>query len=166
MAYNADKRRDARKAFVHDRQALATIATMLGIPDSTLRRWKRDAKAEGDDWDAQRSASTIAGGGLEQLVGQVIEDYVIAHQATLEALKTSTDISPIEKAKVLASLADAFNKTVSSAGRISPKISELGVAMDVLKRLGDFIAQRYPQHAPALLEVIEPFGTTLAEAYA
>lgn len=165
MAHDAERRRDARRAFVHDRLAVPTIAITLGISEATLRRWKREARIGGDDWDTARAAATVSGGGLEQLVTQVVEEYVIAHQATLEALKTNTEISPVEKAKVLAGLADAFNKTVSSAGRLSPKISELGVAMDVLKRLGDFITQRYPQHAPALLEVIEPFGDTLAEAY-
>ena len=165
MAHDADRKREARRAFILDRQALPAIAVVTGVPEPTLRRWKREAKAAGDDWDTARAASTLAGGGLEALVGQVLEEYVIAHQATLEALKTATEISPVEKAKVLAGLADAFNKTVSSAGRISPRISELGVAMDVLKRLGDFLAQRYPQHAPALLEVIEPFGETLVEVY-
>lgn len=165
MAHDAERRRDARRAFVHDRLAVPTIAITLGISEATLRRWKREARIGGDDWDTARAAATVSGAGLEQLVTQVVEEYVIAHQATLEALKSNTEISPVEKAKVLAGLADAFNKTVSSAGRLSPKISELGVAMDVLKRLGDFITQRYPQHASALLEVIEPFGDTLAEAY-
>jgi hypothetical protein len=165
MAHEPDTRHEARRRYVHDRQALPTVAIALDVPEGTLRRWKRDAGLAGDDWDMARSASLIAGDGLEHLVGSVVQDYVIVHQATIEELKAAGDIAPLEKAKILASLADSFNKTVGAAGRVSPKISELGVAMDVLKRLGEFVAREHPSAVPALLEVLEPFGRTLGEVY-
>ena len=65
----------------------------------------------------------------------------------------------------MASLSDAFNKMVASAGRVAPKISELGVANDVLQRQAEFIREFYPQHAAAFLEIIEPFGERLVEVY-
>lgn len=164
MAHDADKRRDARRRFVFERQALPVIAIALKVSDATLRRWKRDAAVKGDNWDTARSANTIAGEGLDKLVMEVVQDYVTVHQATIEDLRTA-DMSAADKAKVLAGLADSFNKTVNAAGRVSPKISELGVAMDVLKRLGDFVARDFPALAPALLEIIDPFGQHLAEVY-
>lgn len=164
MAHDADTRREARKRYVYERQALPTIAIALGVSEASLRRWKRDAGARGDDWDVARSANTIAGEGLDKLVMEVVQDYVTVHQATIEDLR-SAEMSAAEKAKVLAGLADSFNKTVNAAGRVSPKISELGVAMDVLKRLGDFVGREFPAAAPALLEIIDPFGQHLAEVY-
>lgn len=165
MAHDAELKREARRKYIYDRQTLAAIAVLLGVPETTLRRWKRESGARGDSWDAGRSANTIAGEGLEQLVSEVVQDYVVLHQAAIEDLRNDGSLSAADKARVLASLADSFNKTVSAAGRVSPKISELGVAMDVLKRLADFVVQHRPDLAPALLEVIEPFGATLTEVY-
>lgn len=166
MAHDADKKREARKRYVFDRQAMPTVAIALTVSESTLRRWKREAEADGDDWDQARAANTVAGEGLEKLIMRVVEDYVAMHQATIEDLKAAIDMAAGDKAKALASLADSFNKTVSAAGRLSPKISELGVAMDVLKRMADFVGKHYPGEGAALLKIIEPFGQHLAEVYA
>lgn len=165
MAHDDDKKRDARRHYVFDRQAMPTIALLVGVSEATLRRWKRDATERGDDWGIARSANMIAGGGFDRLVTDVVQDYVTMHQATIEDLRNAVDLKPIDKAKILAALADSFNKTVNAAGRVSPKISELGVAMDVLKRLADFVSRQYPAAAPHLLEVIEPFGQHLSEVY-
>ena len=165
MAHDQGIRREARRRYVFDRQVMPTIAIAMGIPEATIRRWKRDAATHGDDWDVARSANTIAGEGLDSIITEVVQDYVMMHQATIEDLRNNPDIAAIDKAKILAALADSFNKTVSAAGRLSPKISELGVAMDVLKRLGDFVHRQHPDHAGALLEVLEPFGQHLAEIY-
>ena len=166
MAEGRDERqREARRRYVSERQQLPTIAIGLGVSEPTLRRWKAAARLAGDDWDTARAAAIASGESLDALIATLIEDYVIQHQATIDALKEGADIDPINRAKVLASLADSFNKTIKAAGRASPKISELGVAMDVLKRFGEFVARDFPGHAPALLEVLEPFGDVLAEAY-
>ena len=164
MAHDADKRREARRRYVFERQALPAIAVFVGVPEATLRRWKSDARRQGDDWDQARAANTMAGEGLDQLIMQVVQDYVTVHQATIDDLKES-GLSALERAKALAGLADSFNKTVSAAGRLTPKISELGVAADVLKRLADYIAQSRPDLSEAFLEVLEPFGLVIAEAY-
>lgn len=165
MAHDDDKRRDARRRYVFDRQALPTIGVTLGVSESTLRRWKSDAAAKGDNWDMARSANTIAGEGLDRLVTEVVQDYVTMHQATIEDLRNAPELPAADKAKVLAALADSFNKVVNAAGRVSPKISELGVAMDVMKRFADYVSARHPASAQALLEVIEPFGQHLSEVY-
>lgn len=166
MAEGRDERqREARRRYVHERQQLPTIGVGLGVSEATLRRWKAAARLAGDDWDVARAAALAAGDSLDQLIVALIEDYVIQHQATIDALKASEAVGPADRAKILASLADSFNKTIKAAGRASPKISELGVAMDVLRRLGDYIAQHFPEHGPAFVEVLEPFGAAIAEAY-
>lgn len=165
MAHDDKTRREARKLFVFQRQSVPTIAITLTVSEATIRRWKAEAKAKGDDWDVGRAANTLAGEGMEVLVSTVIEDFVILYQATIEAVKGDINIAPADRVKLMASLADAFHKTISAAGRVSPKISELGVAMDVLKRLADFTRQHHPDRAGLLLEILEPFGTHLSEVY-
>jgi len=164
MAHDAATRREARAKHVYDRLTLPQIALAVGVSEPTLRRWKAEARADGDDWDQARAASAMAGQGLERIVAQVVQDYVVQHQATIDQLKEAT-LQPGDKAKILAALADSFNKTVSAAGRLTPKISELGVAMDVLDRLAKHVAARRPEGADALLAVLEPFGADLSRVY-
>lgn len=165
MAHDDKLKRDVRRKFVFERQALATIAVGLTASESTLRRWKREAKEAGDDWDVARAAQALAGEGLEAVVAAVIEDFVVLYQAAIQSVKEADQMEPAERVKLMASLADAFNKTISAAGRVSPKISELGVAMDVLRRLAEFTRERFPREAEALLVVLEPFGEHLAGVY-
>jgi len=165
MAHDGDKKRDARRRYVRERQGLPMIALATGIPERTIARWKAEAKADGDDWEASRAANTISGDGLDAVLIEVIEDYIVQHRAAIEDLKTEKGLSAIDRAKTIASLSDSFTKMISASGKVSPKISELGIAMDVLTRLGDFIGRTRPDLAPALLEVLEPFGEALSQSY-
>uniref|UniRef100_UPI00106BBFDF DUF1804 family protein n=1 Tax=Pseudomonas aeruginosa TaxID=287 RepID=UPI00106BBFDF len=47
--------------------------------------------------------------------------------------------------------------------RVLPETSALATAMEVLQRLASFIRERFPQHAPAFAEVLEPFGEVIAK---
>lgn len=83
----------------------------------------------------------------------------------MEALKDDRDLSASERVKLMATLSDAFNKTVAAASRSAPKLSELGVAYDVLKRLAEFVSRKNPEQADVILEILGPFGDYLAEVY-
>ncbi|MBH9261896.1 DUF1804 family protein, partial [Pseudomonas aeruginosa] len=151
-----------RRAYVLDRQSLEVAAAMFGVSYGTARRWKQQAEAEGDDWDRAQSAQLLAGGGLEDVARQVLAGLVTQFQATMEAIQVDADIKPAVKVQLLASLADAYNKTVSASKRVLPETSALATAMEVLQRLASFIRERFPQHAHAFAEVLEPFGELLA----
>lgn len=157
-------RRRARADYVFKRMPASMIAISLQVSEATIGRWKKTAKEAGDDWDIARSANTIAGEGLEAVVGTVIEDFMVMSQALLEEIKHG-ELSIADKVKHLTSLADAMNKMTISAGKLAPKISELGVAQDVMRKLVAFVRSEFPQHAAVILEIIEPFGDSLAEAY-
>lgn len=99
------------------------------------------------------------------VVSSVVEDFIIQAQAILDEIKTG-DHTTQEKVGMLVSLSDAMTKMAASAKRFAPKVSELGVAQDVMAKLLDFVRDQFPQHAAAILEIIEPFGERLAEIYA
>ncbi|MEQ1060611.1 MULTISPECIES: DUF1804 family protein, partial [Pseudomonas] len=105
----------------------------------------------------------LAGGGLEDVARQVLAGLVTQFQATMEAIQVDADIKPAVKVQLLASLADAYNKTVSASKRVLPETSALATAMEVLQRLASFIRERFPQHAQAFAEVLEPFGEVIAK---
>ena len=162
---NEDKRRKARSDYVFRRFTLATIAAANGISQTTVGRWKKQAKSEGDDWDAARTAHVIAGEGVEAVVSTVVEDFMIQAQSILDEIKTGNH-SVKEKVDMLVSLSDAMTKMAASAKKFAPKVSELGVAQDVMTKLLNFVKDEFPHHAETILEIIEPFAERLSEMYA
>lgn len=165
MAHGDDIRRQVRAAFVFDQLGLEVAALKHEVPIATARRWKSDAKKAGDDWDKARGAQLIAGGGIEDVVRQTLAVIVQQVQATIEAIQANPDMPPGEKVKALSSLADAYNKLMAVSKRLMPETDKLATAMDVTKRLLDFVRTKYPKHGTALAEVLEPFAEELARVY-
>lgn len=165
MAHSGDIRRAVRAAFIFQQLSLEIAALKSGVPIATARRWKRESLTAGDDWEKARAAQMIAGGGIEDVVRQTLAVVVQQVQSTVDAIQASTDMPPAEKVKALASLADAYNKLMAASRRLMPETDRLAVAMDVLKRLAEFIRANSPQQAAALAEILGPFGDELAKAY-
>lgn len=165
MAHSDDTRRAVRSAFIFEQLGLEVAALKHGVPTGTARRWIREAKLAGDDWEKARSAQLIAGGGIEDVVRQTLAVVVQQVQATVDTIQAATDMAPGEKVKALASLADAYNKLTAVSRRMMPETDRLAIAMDVIKRFGEFTAKRKPALAGEFVELIEGFGEELARAY-
>lgn len=166
MAHTTQTRAAARAAYIYDMLPLTQIATAHGLSLATLRTWKKRAVAAGDDWDKMRGAQALAGEGVETIARQMVGDYVVQHKALMESVLTSCDIPPGKKVEALASLADSFNKMIAASKRVLPETGELAVALRVLRLLGEYVQREYPQHANALLEVLEPFAAELPHTLA
>ncbi|MEW6648165.1 MAG: DUF1804 family protein [Pseudomonadota bacterium] len=168
MAYDDATRHKVRAAYVHQRLSLEVACVAHGVPLSTGRRWKREAKAGGDDWDNARAAAMLAGDGLRNLVVPLLQSYLTQHQAAIEALeeqRKAGKLEPMAAAKILASLSDSLHKTTAALAKASPEISELAIATDVLERFGNWLADKHPRLAPGFLEVLPGFGEELSRAY-
>jgi len=165
MAHPKHTREVLRRTYVFDRLSLEVAAGKIGISYATAARWKNQALTAGDDWDKARAAQLMAGGGIETVARQVLAGLVTQYQATMQAVTDSAEIEPADKVQMLASLADAYNKTVSASKRILPETSELATAMQVVQHLAGFIRDQFPQHRAAFAEVLEPFGEVLTGVY-
>lgn len=165
MAHPTERRTQLRGLYVYKRLSIEAACKALDIAKSTAVRWKAEARDRGDDWDNARAAIALGDENFTQLSRQLLEDYLVQHQATMEALRGDKDMSPAQRASVLASAADSFNKTMASFKKLAPELNRHAIALDTLQRLAAFSQQRYPQHVPALLEMLEPFGEELAKAY-
>lgn len=159
MALDPELRTAVRANYIQG-MPLQTAATVTGIAYGTARNWKRSDKVKGDDWDLARAARIASSGG--DITAQIFEEFSIQVQATLEQIKKVEDMAPVAKADILTQLSDAWVKAVRAAGRANPRLSALAVAMDVLKELGAFIVERYPDSAGQYLEIIELFGPELS----
>ncbi|MDR0701305.1 MAG: DUF1804 family protein [Azoarcus sp.] len=165
MAHPDETRRALRAAYVFDQMTLEVAALAKGVPVATARRWKLEAKRAGDDWDRARGAQMLAGGGMEDVVRQTLAAMVQQVQATVAEIQSGPDIPPADKVQMLASLGDAYNKLANASRRLMPETDKLGVAMDVLRRLGEFVGKTKPALAGEFVNVLEAFGDEIAKAY-
>ncbi|MCW3479723.1 DUF1804 family protein [Neisseriaceae bacterium JH1-16] len=165
MAHSQETRDKVRRLYVFDRISLEMAALQCGVSMSTASRWKSEAQKAGDDWDKFRAAAILAGDGIENVARAALAGFLTQYQSTMDALNTNADIAAEKKVAMLASLADSFNKTVAASKRVLPETSQLATAMEVVQKLAGFIRERYPKHAQAFVEVLEPFGEELAKVY-
>jgi hypothetical protein len=166
MAHAIEKRQQLRSLFIHQRLPMETACKKVGVPKSTGNRWKHEAAAQGDDWDTSRSAVALGDENFTSLAKELLEDYLLQHQATMKLLRDDKKLSARDRSETLASLSDSFNKTMNSFKRLAPDLNRQAVGLDVLRRLAAFAQAKYPKHVPALLALLEPFGEELAKAYA
>ena len=165
MAHARETLDAVKAAYVYDRLSLDAAAIKAGVPASTATRWKRAAKARGEDWDKLRAANLLAGDGIESIARQALADYVTQHQAVMAHISQAEDLAAVQKVNLLASLADSFAKTVAASRRVLPEPDVLAVSLQVLNDLADFAKGHYPQCTAAILEIIEPFGAELVKKY-
>lgn len=169
MAHSLETRRALRGAYVYQQLSLETAAERTDISFGTASRWKREAKAEGDDWDKARAAKMMSTEGTEAIMQTVLEEFILIFKSGIAELKEGKEgvpISPIARADAIVKLSDGFSKVMATARKFSPEVNKLALGMDVIKLLAEFVGERYPQHAPAFIEILEPFGQHLSEALA
>jgi len=162
MAHSDDTRRAVRAAYVFDQVALGVAGAKHDVPEATAKRWLREARAAGDDWEKARGAQMIAGGGIEEVMRQSLAVMMQQTQSTLEWLQNDAEIEPLERVKAIASLGDSLNKMVAAMRRMMPETDALAVRLDVVKRLGEFVRAKHPRHVGAFAEILELFAAELA----
>ncbi|MBF0422762.1 MAG: DUF1804 family protein [Magnetococcales bacterium] len=159
MAHNSETRRRLRTAYVSG-LSLEEAATQAKVALSTATRWRSQAKDQGDDWERHRAASLVSGSGKNDLVQDILRQFLIAHQTAMTDL-AKAEIPPDERVKLLAQLSDAFNKTMSSLAKTSPMIDRMGIASRTLEIFSGLTKQRFPQHSAAILEIMDTVGPEL-----
>ncbi|ECG1391434.1 TPA_asm: DUF1804 family protein [Salmonella enterica subsp. houtenae serovar 45:g,z51:-] len=165
MAHPQETRERLRRSYIFGQMSLEIASVQTGVAFATARRWKKEAQDAGDDWDKLRAAHIMAGGGLEDIGRAILTGLMTQYQTTLEMLTTNADLPADKRVELLASLADAFNKAVAANKKILPEVSQLAIALDVIQRLSTFVAESYPQHLAAFVEILEPFGQEMEKHY-
>lgn len=167
MAHPQEKRERLRQLYVSGEQTLETAAMMCEVPQATARSWKRADKEKGNDWDKLRTAYTLAGGGIEELSRAMLAGFMVQYNSTMTMLQDSSieDLTPSDRAKMLASLADAFTKTVAANSRVMPETSKLATALELIEFLMVFVQEKHPKHLAAFVEVLEPFGVEVERKF-
>ena len=161
MAHESSKRTQLRSLYIYQRLPMDACCTKLGIPRSTANRWKAEARERNDDWDRSRAAVSMGDESFGNMSRKLLDDYLVQHQATMDMLRDS-QLDAMQRAEILASMSDSFNKTMASFKRLSPELNRQAIALDALQRFARFAEVRFPQHVALLIEMLEPFGQELA----
>lgn len=164
MAYSKDDKDKVRRAYIFDKLSLDKCVEVYGISHPTVQRWKKDALASGDDWDKIRAAQTLAGGEMEDTARELLTDLIIIFKNTTDSVK-SDEIDSVTKVKLLASLADSYNKAVSANRKLMPVTDKLAIAMTVMEMLGKYIQDTKPDAMPIFIEILVPFGEVLSKEF-
>lgn len=165
MAHSREIRDRVRNAYIYNGLSLELVAAQAGIPVSTVSRWKREAADQHDNWDKQRAAVLIAGGGIEDISRMILLNTLTEYQVTMEKIRENPGIPPAERVDMLAKLGDSFSKCIAASKKILPETSELATAMKTVELLLIFINESYPKHRAAFAEVLEAFGRVLEKEY-
>lgn len=165
MAHGTEKRTQLRGLFVYKRLTMEAACGAMTLPLATGRRWKREAKGKGDDWDTARSAVALGDDNFRDMSRRLLEDYITQHEHIMGELKADKNISAMDRIKAMGMLSDSLTKTLASMKRVMPEVNRHAIALDALQRLATFAQGSFPQHVNALIEMLEPFGEELAKAY-
>lgn len=163
MAHSQATKDDLRKKYIFDGLSLAMAAVMTEVSYPTAQRWKNVAADAGDDWDKVKVAHSMAGGDLEDMSRQILTEFIIQFKSTMDIIKGTKEVSPMQRVEMLTSLADAYNKTVSSSRKMLPETSKLAVALQVLELLAKHIQEHKPELLIEFMSVLEPFGDLIAK---
>ena len=162
MAHPKATREKLRGLYING-QSLETAATLCNVAFGTARRWREAAK--GDDWDKLRAAHTLAGGDVETVARGMIAGQIMQYKSVMKELQCAQDISPLDKAKALASLAASFNKSMAANRRLLPEVHEAAVAIKTVDLLSQHIQQYFPQLNNDFLNVFESFIPVIEQEF-
>lgn len=163
MAHSPELKMKLRAAYIGG-LPLEAAAEKVGVPYGTARNWYKAAIETGDDWNAfQKASLVVSGGGIEQALGRIIAAGLLRCEAITEKAGTIDD--PIEAARAVAALGDTVAKLKAAGRDLMPQADKLATAMDVVKRLGDFVRTKHPRHGAAFAEILEPFADEIARMY-
>lgn len=162
MAHPAEKKNAVRHSYVTELLALSVAAIKHNVADGTARRWKMEAKENGDDWDLARAASRRSEGTAGEFTTDFIEEFTIQVNETFELLKSPEGAAlPLDqRTKILSSLTDMMSKVMKVSGG-NKKLEKRTIAAEVVKILAKFVSTKYPEFAPELVEILTAFGPRL-----
>lgn len=165
MAHPKEVRARLRQLYISTQQPLDTIALQLNVSLSAARRWKREAAEKGDDWGALRTAIVLSADSVEATAREALGLFLVHYQSTLQSVNESDDMDPEVKTKLLSSLVYSYQTMTRASQHAMPGAARLGVALEIVEALGNFVESRYPDRGATLLEVLEAFGPELVRMY-
>ena len=165
MAHDEKTKADVRRYYVFDCLTLELAAEKAKVSYNTVRRWKREAEARGDNWDKVRDASTMASGKIEDVARGMLTTFVLYFESTMDELRKTEDLPVSEKAKLIQGLGDSYSKMVASSKRLLPEVSELATAWKVIEMVTNLIKTKHSDLLPTFLSVLDDLESIVKQEF-
>ena len=165
MAHDEKTKADVRRYYVFDCLTLELAAEKAKVSYNTVRRWKREAEARGDNWDKVRDASTMASGKVEDVARGMLTTFVLYFESTMDELRKTEDLHVSEKAKLIQVLGDSYSKMVASSKRLLPEVSELATAWKVIEMVTNLIKTKHSDLLPTFLSVLDDLESIVKQEF-
>ena len=157
----------ARAIYVYDKRPIIEAAQECGVSNVTVRRWKTQCLAAGDDWDMARQLTSLSSANRGLLLNALLEDFLKQYRGTIAWLdKAGAELPALDRVHALARLAAALEKVTDAHARLQPEQNKLAIAMDALRDFFNFVREREPELTVSLLPHLEPFGEYIGQHYA
>lgn len=164
MAHSDQVKRKVRANFVQG-LPLNTAAEGEGVSYNTARNWKRSAKAEGDDWDVERTARRLTKSSREEMAHEVMPQLTRLFAATMKKVEDNPEMPAELQAKLLLQVTDGYAKVAAATERMAPGSNRLAAAMDVIRFITDLVAVNAPKMHQAFVELVRGHGEDIAREF-
>lgn len=163
MAHSQQTKDNVRKLYIEG-MPLTGAAIASGVSYDTARDWKARAEANGDNWDTARTAYMVSEQGVDDLTRNMIESMMRQGVVIARELENS-NLNPMQKAQIHASLSDSMSKFSKSMSRINPKLGAMSVALDTLKTVAEYLSKHDKAALAVFQEHLEGIGASLQNRY-
>ncbi|SFC04591.1 DUF1804 family protein [Pseudoalteromonas denitrificans] len=161
MAHGLDIKNAVRHSYVTELLAMSVAAIKNSVSEGTARRWKMEAKDNGDDWELARTATRRSEGPMGEFTSDFIEEFTVQVNETFTMLKQENEGMSLEqRTKILSSLTDMMAKVMKHSGG-NKKLQKRTFAFEVLKLLTKFISTQHPKLAPAFVDILTSFSARI-----
>lgn len=148
-----ERKDEAVKLYIREGKDISEISKILDISDATLYRWKKEDKENNNCWDEKRKIWQLSPAELEKVYLESVKELVLK-------VRENSDLMLDSK------VADAMSKHISNLKKMNPRNIYLGVAVDLLtviddylkkndKKLRETISKHYESIKNELLKFIE-----------
>ena len=145
---------DAKRLYCEENKEIPEIAKLTETPESTVRRWKSEDAAAGNDWDKERE--------------EILTTSFSAVKQMLRAAtsRLATMVGEIERDhKINASEVYALRQLILSAKSLQREIDNYGNIILAMTEFTEFIQERDPQELQRLQPYLSEFGAAMSKKY-
>ena len=165
MAFDPRVKADVRKYYVFDRLTLEQAASKVGVSFATVRRWKKEAEKQGDDWEQARDVQVMVGTEIEDISKGLLAGFIIQYRATMDEVQNNVELTSGEKVQMLSSLSDSFSKMTASSKKLIPEANEIATAMKVIEMFATVLKQKKAHLLPDFLDVLDDLEVKIQKEF-
>ncbi|MCL5266685.1 MAG: DUF1804 family protein [Bacteroidetes bacterium] len=153
MAHKLE-RIDAKRLYCEENKDIIEIAKLIDVPESTVRRWKSEDGAAGNDWDKEREEILTTSFSA---VKQMLRAATSRLASMVTEIQTTNKINPSE--------VYALRQLILSAKSLQKEIDNYGNIILAMTEFTEFMAERDHEELERLQPFLSEFGSLMSKKY-